>query len=303
MAEMTSDVGILFSDIAGSTRLYELLGNEAALAAVNDSLSLMSKAVASAGGSVVKTVGDEVMAAFKEAPALFECAMQIQRLFEARDPLVGAHGSMPVRVRIGINFGSAIYSNGDWYGDAVNIAARMAGIAKGGQIMMCGDMEPYLLPIQRTSIRVVDRVAVKGKIEQSVIIEVVWQESSAMTMLPATLRLPAMQAKRDQIQLVYNGQRFVFFSDVHQVLVGREAENTIIVLDTRASRRHATIERRRDNWVIVDHSTNGTFVTFEGAAEIELRRQELLLHSAGKICFGQSAAAGGDAMVFSLVRA
>lgn len=68
-----------------------------------------------------------------------------------------------------------------------------------------------------------------------------------------------------------------------------------------ASRIHATIERRRDKWVLIDHSTNGTFVTFAGERELRLHREELILRGDGIISFGQSAGHGGaESLRFAL---
>ena len=55
-----------------------------------------------------------------------------------------------------------------------------------------------------------------------------------------------------------------------------------------ASRLHARIERRRDKFVLIDQSTNGTYVTLEGEKEILLRREELILRGRGHISFGHT---------------
>jgi hypothetical protein len=60
------------------------------------------------------------------------------------------------------------------------------------------------------------------------------------------------------------------------------------VADRKASREHARIERRRDKYVLVDVSSNGTFLTFHGGQEMALRREEVVLHGRGSISFGHS---------------
>jgi hypothetical protein len=67
---------------------------------------------------------------------------------------------------------------------------------------------------------------------------------------------------------------------------GRDAANDVVIGDRKASRVHARIERRRDKYVLVDHSTNGTFCTLDGEGEVELHREELLLRGRGRIVFG-----------------
>jgi predicted component of type VI protein secretion system len=68
--------------------------------------------------------------------------------------------------------------------------------------------------------------------------------------------------------------------------IGREAGNDIVVADRAASRRHARIERRRDKFVLVDQSSNGTYCTIAGDEEILLRREELVLRGRGRVSFG-----------------
>ncbi len=65
-----------------------------------------------------------------------------------------------------------------------------------------------------------------------------------------------------------------------------------------ASRAHASIERRRDKFVLTDHSVNGTFVTQDGEGELELHREELTLRGHGWIAFGQSRATSAEAVEF-----
>jgi predicted component of type VI protein secretion system len=65
-----------------------------------------------------------------------------------------------------------------------------------------------------------------------------------------------------------------------------------------ASRRHCTIERRQDKWILKDHSTNGTFVTLEGDEELLLQREELTLRKHGWIACGQSRASTKEVVEF-----
>jgi len=76
-----------------------------------------------------------------------------------------------------------------------------------------------------------------------------------------------------------------------------------VLADRKASRVHARIERRRDKYFLVDQSTNGTYVTFAGEAEIALRREEVMLRGSGRITFGHSIAESADETVdFTLPR-
>ncbi len=76
----------------------------------------------------------------------------------------------------------------------------------------------------------------------------------------------------------------------------------MVIADRMASRLHARIERRRDKFVLVDQSSNGTFVTIEGDAEIQLRREELVLRGRGRATFGHAwKDAADEVLTFSCI--
>ena len=68
--------------------------------------------------------------------------------------------------------------------------------------------------------------------------------------------------------------------------LGRDPQNDVVIADMSASRHHARIERRRDKFALIDQSSNGTYVTFDGERELLLHREELLLRGCGRISFG-----------------
>jgi predicted component of type VI protein secretion system len=74
----------------------------------------------------------------------------------------------------------------------------------------------------------------------------------------------------------------------------------VVISDPRASRTHAKIERRRDRFVLVDMSSNGTFVTFQGEAEFVLKREEVILRGSGQVAFGHAADAATELLRFSV---
>ena len=76
----------------------------------------------------------------------------------------------------------------------------------------------------------------------------------------------------------------------------------LVIADPKASRNHARIEKRRDKFFLADQSTNGTFVTFTGEAELSLRREETMLRGTGRITFGHSAGESSEETVEFMVR-
>jgi hypothetical protein len=101
--------------------------------------------------------------------------------------------------------------------------------------------------------------------------EVIWQHGEDLTMTtPST----ATAAKKIELHLTHGSQQLVLEQANATISLGRDAGCQFVLADRKASRVHARIERRRDKFFLIDQSTNGTFVTFAGEAEIALRREE-----------------------------
>ena len=131
MAELPSGtVTFLFTDIEGSTRLWEEhpIAMRDALASHD---ALVREAIVVEGGYVVKTTGDGFHAAFGTAEAGIAAAIRAQR---ALDGAVWELSS-PLRVRMGLHTGTASLRDGDYFGSSLNRAARLMGVAHGGQIV------------------------------------------------------------------------------------------------------------------------------------------------------------------------
>ena len=90
-----------------------------------------------------------------------------------------------------------------------------------------------------------------------------------------------------RLQLDFDGQRLLMGPERRKATFGRDHEADFTVQSPTVSRAHAMIERRRERFVLVDHSLNGSFVTFEGKPEMKLRHEELTLVGHGWIAFGQ----------------
>src|SRR6267378_2954769 len=86
--------------------------------------------------------------------------------------------------------------------------------------------------------------------------------------------------------------------DNASITIGREQSCGLVVADQKASRQHCTIDRRRDKWVLKDHSTNGTYVTAEGDSEMLLQREELTLREHGWFAFGQPRAGSTEVVEY-----
>lgn len=125
-----SDATFVFADLAGFTALTEAHGDEEALAVVEDFAAAVRAKLPSIGGEHVKTIGDALMLRIPNPGDAVLLGLRV-----AGD-LMQEHGAPTVRV--GMHHGPAIERDGDYFGSAVNLAARVSGEASGGEVLLTG---------------------------------------------------------------------------------------------------------------------------------------------------------------------
>jgi class 3 adenylate cyclase len=123
---------ILFTDLEMHTAMMQRLGDDRGRAILREHEIITREALASYGGSEVKTMGDSFMASFGSATRALECAIAIQKAFADRN----ATSDEPLHVRVGISAGEPIEEDEDLFGTAVILASRIASQAKGGEIIL-----------------------------------------------------------------------------------------------------------------------------------------------------------------------
>lgn len=120
---------ILFTDIQGHTSMMQRLGDAKGREVLREHERLTREALSAHGGAEVKTMGDGFMASFGSAQRALECAIALQKAFDA-------HEGEPLRIRVGINAGEPIAEDDDLFGSSVIIAARTAAQAIGGEVLV-----------------------------------------------------------------------------------------------------------------------------------------------------------------------
>lgn len=296
MAQKNIKCVIMFADIAGSTRLYEDIGDVKARTAISHTIKMMSESVHAMGGRVVKTIGDEIMCAFTDVDSAVRAACDIQETVST-----DFTSGRALSIRIGQHFGPVILEgDNDIFGDAVNVAARMAGIARAGQIIVTEDIATGLSDKLKVDTREFDHALVKGKKKPIVIHEVLWQQEDVTRIVILGLTTPSPR-KAVKLKLLYRDQQLELDRNSDVVTIGRGDQADFIVDDELASRIHLKIESRRGKFVIVDQSTNGTFVRAHDGREIYLRREELPLSGTGSIGMGHPVSAENAEQIYYTV--
>lgn len=274
---MQQTLAILFADIAGSTELYERVGDVEAHRRVAESLAFMAEAVHVHSGTVLRTVGDSTLASFNDCDHALQAASEMQK----------RHKATPLSVRVGFHFGPVIPDKGDVYGNAVNIAARVASYAKTEEITATEQAIALLNTGNRAKATLLDTISIKGLSEPMGVYRVAWEADESMhTRVAAPVNIKQAQ----------NAHRFMEISsklktcrlDKHSgdITIGRDTECALQMDGDRVSRHHAKITWRSGQIVLTDSSTNGTYVQRNGNPPLFVRRETVVLEDAGQLGMG-----------------
>ena len=281
-AEVTRTV--LFADLTGTNALYDALGDARALMHISRCLVLLEEQAEEYRGQVVKTIGDQLLCVFADVSAAAAASIAMQQRIE--NYVNGA--AVALQLKIGMHSGSLIEDQGDVFGAAVNIAARFVKLAHPGQILSDAGTAAEMRAVLRRRARAIDRLTVKGKRAEMEIMELSWRRrpGAPFTTEQATL-LERRQSAR--ITLFVAGREIPIESARTTFTIGRDASNDLSIASRKASREHARIEWRRDKFVLFDHSTNGTYITLEGAPEVMVKHESYLLRGRGVLSLGEAA--------------
>ena len=137
------DIALLFTDIKGSTALYQRIGDLNAFQLVQQHFDWLREATVRHGGAVVKTIGDAVMAAYPDAARAVAAALDMRAAVERFNQ---GQPDRPVSLKIGIHHGAAIAvtlnDELDYFGQTVNIAARVQAMADAQEICITDEVRP-----------------------------------------------------------------------------------------------------------------------------------------------------------------
>jgi len=280
------ELAVLFSDVVGSTRIYEILGDQRAREIVSICIDLMRASTEQHRGTVIKTMGDEVMATFSLADDALNAAAQIQRQITSH-PALQVEGQ-PVAVRIGCHFGPVVVEARDVFGATVHTANRMTSQAKAGQIMTTAATIERLSPEWRSSVRQIDVALLKGQGAEVSLYEAIWQTEDVTSMLPSISMGGSADRRAQRLRLSADGSEVIIDEGRQQITIGRADENDLVIRGNLISRIHARVEISRGKFLLIDQSTNGTFVLASDGEESFVRRDSMQLKGEGMIGLGKA---------------
>jgi adenylate cyclase len=288
-AETNAKRAVLFADVSDSTAMYEAIGDARALALINRLFGLLRKRVAAAGGAVVKTLGDGMVCQFGEPDAAFRAACEMQA---ATQRMRVPDTERRLAIKVGFNYGPVLLKGDDLFGDTVNLCSRLVALANPKQVLTTQQTVEALAPGYRKRCRELYEKKMRGRREEVTVCELLWRSDPDVTAL--NLKRELRRGQQGILKLSYGGDSFTV-EPGDAVRVGRDKSNDIVVASQHASRLHARIFGRDGNFVIVDQSSNGTFVLINGTErELRLQREEAVMGERGAIGLGSSTEEGGD---------
>jgi class 3 adenylate cyclase len=280
---------VLFADLRGSTGLYESLGNSHATRLVTDSVGSLCQVVLARQGRVIKTLGDGLMATFVDTRAAVQAAGEMQHVLQAAAGQQDTGRAVPqepvLKLQLALARGEVVDIDGDCFGDAVNVSARLLDHAGDNEVLATAEVLGDLPEPTRQHFRSLDRIQLRGRGEAVHVYLLTPQRGHdfAATTCERIDGAPHSEGLR------------ISWLDTHQVyappslpvILGRSPQATHCIDDTRVSRLHARIDWHGGTFQLSDLSYNGSFVRFDNdAAIVSLRRGQCTLHGRGVIGLG-----------------
>ena len=286
------EVAIVFADVVGSTQLYDEFGDTKASETVAVCLDVMKDATHQFDGTVIKTIGDEVMSTFASVDEAMSAAVMMQAQITAQSK---KEGSIPVSIRIGCHYGPVVQEQNDIFGAAVHTANRMTSQAKARQIVLSGESVDELGPDLKKQTRQIDVASVRGKIDEVALYEFLWNPEEATSMLPTIeWENRARKAMASKLVLSFRDRTIEINDQNKNINIGRADDNDLVVKGNLISRIHAKLEMRRGKFVLIDQSTNGTFLQNVQGEELFVRRDSTEIDGEGTIGLGRAEEPGSS---------
>jgi hypothetical protein len=202
-------------------------------------------------------------------------------------------GGIPVSIRIGCHFGPVVQEQNDIFGAAVHTANRMTSQAKARQIIISGETVKKMSPDFQRQSRQIDVATVRGRLDEVALYELLWNPEEATSMLP-TIEWEHKDRKISRLVLSFREKSIELSDKRKSVSIGRADDNDLVIKGNLISRIHAKVEMRRGKFVLIDQSTNGTFLQDLQGNEVFVRRDSRELHGEGTIGLGRAEQPGSS---------
>jgi hypothetical protein len=268
--------------IAGNTQPAEASPGESGLRCLN----AVIQAAEMSGGRVLRHQRDTVMVLLGSTDAAVAAAARMQAYASNGTPQYG--------IRIGVAGGLLVQRDGEVLGDAVNLALHFSRCARTGQILTSDATASNLSPALQDALGVTP-----GAEDPHAIRDLAWRQNTQQIL---AIHKEARAAHPPTIlRLEYGGKVLLRRREMESVTFGREAGSHIVIPNPLASRRHCTVSRQDNGFVLRDHSTNGTFLMSAGEGEVFVHGEAARLGQEGWISAGESGDASNEVVQYKVL--
>jgi len=279
MAPPNRNLSVLFSDVVGSSILYQELGDSKAEEKIRFVMQTLASCAQKQGGKVIKTIGDEIMCGFNSLIEATEAAKEMNRFVH----------DIGIELRTGISWGSVVERDNDLFGDVVNSAAFLTKTARAKEILideMALDKENSTVVHQ---IELIAEMTIKGREAQCKIFRLNWEQLANNTQNATLVNSPSsnLEGAHKTLKIRYQGTLLVLDQSQPAIVVGRDKSNvTLKINHAKISRKHCTLTLKQGKFILEDHSTNGTYVEQDGLDSTFVHRESFALLGSGKLKLG-----------------
>lgn len=288
-------ITIVRGEIMGGERLASRLGAAESAHAVERCLKRVERVADGFRGRLLRSGNGQITIAFSSPEEACQGAIDMQRRVTALPPVSG----VKLNIRLGVH-------GAQTEEQASLIAAQLLELALPEQILCCRELLLDVAHNIGVRVRDLQQLELSGG-EAFQVMELIWHDIADDEM-PSTLTSTSLLALDEisradfeaanhaaeeagaagKLCVRYRGRAFLLDDRTPFITLGREHSNDLVIDDCKASRQHARIERKDGRYVLVDMSTNGTFITQAGEPEVFLRRESMPLRRRGTLCFGVS---------------
>ncbi len=292
MLRATATLSILVAKVIGRSKLCSLLGDDAARCAMRALILDLIGVARNANGESIRNTDDKLVCAFVAADDAVVAAARMHQFMGSRPELMwNEHHSLGLDIRIGTG---TVLREGNWLsGETVNWAMNLNTMTKPYHTLVSDTTVQYLSRIHKNQTRLVGQRPAAGHSGMQSVFEYIGYEEDitlAMECQPAS--------KKPELLDVIHGPMIVTLGAAHPVIaIGRSAENDLVLKYPRVSRKHARIENRQGKFVLVDTSSNGTFVKIGELDAICIKHDEIPLIGWGIICPGREASSSSPGAI------
>lgn len=313
MRDAVGETSMLVAEVTGAAALAEKLGAAEAARAVDRALARAERSIQAYAGSRLPAEPGRLTASFSRSDSAALAANDMIKRISQLPPVSGV--SLAVRVVLHAGVGAKL-NPAD-----MEVALGLLPFAAAGQILVSNDAVSQFSEGMRANLTSTAQLAVNTAGLEMPLVELQSGNLHAAnslgpltvpppqpSVMPSSRSRPVVPASaadgevaRTRLLLRYHGASMLVSEHKPVLLAGREEANDLVVADRRASRQHARIEWRHGHFVLIDSSTNGTYLVDEHGVEVLLKRGECELPPHGRIGFGYSPLeAGCEPMVFDI---